>query len=126
MGDVATVGGKNENKKAVTTGARWLYTRRVPAYDAKARGTTMFPEKIPLSWHEFQLAIKNDAKRGDELLAHLDVMLKEIGDSGFEQRMREYLKAYPAQLVEAHNRVAAKLEGMKGKTEEKSESKNAS
>ena len=118
MGDVSLAGGKNENRKAVTTGARWLYTRRVPAYDAKARGTTMFPEKIPLSWAEFRAAVDNDDKRSSEMSAEIDVMLKEIGDKGYEQRMREYLKAYPMQLVEARNRVAAKLEGLRSKVSE--------
>jgi hypothetical protein len=110
MGDVALAGGKGENKKAVTTGARWLYTRRVPAYDAKARGTTMFPEKIPLSWAEFRAAIKNDDKRGEDLVHQIDAMLGEIADIGFEKVVREYVKQYPTQLVEAHNRVSAKLE----------------
>lgn len=120
MGDVSLAGKSGENKKAVTSGARWLFTRRVPAYDAKARGTTLFPEKIPLSWAEFKAAVHNDAKRGEELLGQLDMMLKELGDKGFEQRMREYLKAYPAQIVEAHNRVSAKFESLR-KTEEKQE-----
>ena len=49
---------KNKPVKATTTGERWVYTRRMPAYDAKARGTSLFPEKIPLSWTAFAQAIK--------------------------------------------------------------------
>lgn len=118
VGEMSLSGGKNENKKAVTTGARWLYTRRVPAYDAKARGTTMFPEKIPLSWAEFMKAVNDDERRGAELAKQLDEMLKEISDAKYEASVRDYVKQYPAQIVEAHNRVSARLEEVR-KSKEK-------
>ena len=41
-------GEKGKPTKATTTGERWIYTKRMPAYDAKARGTTQFPDKISL------------------------------------------------------------------------------
>jgi len=103
--NVVAAGEKNKPVKARTTGERWIYTKRVPAYDAKARGTVLFPERIPLSWSEFMSAIRNDGARADELRAELDRMLAEIGDKAYDKTVREYLKQYPTGLVDAHNRV---------------------
>ncbi len=100
---------KNKPVKATTTGERWLYTRRTPAYDAKARGTMLFPEKIPLSWDEFVKAIKEDDLRGGQMQKELDVMLAEIGDKAYEKQVRDWLKGYPQGLVDAFNRVQIRL-----------------
>jgi len=101
------VGGET---KAVATGTRWFHTQRSPAYDAKSRGTTMFPEKILLSWDEFSKACAADTERAEALRKEIDNMLLEIGDKTLDAQVKEYLRANPGMIVEARNRVAARLE----------------
>jgi hypothetical protein len=96
--------------RPVTNGSRWLHTQRSPAFDAKSRGTTLFPERVLLSWDEFAKARAADAARVDELKREIDSMLKEIGDKRLDEMVREYLRANPGMVVEARNRVAARLE----------------
>ena len=97
--------------KAVTTGTRWMYTRRTPAYDAKARASLMFPEKILLSWHEFQLALDLDnAGNRSGVEASISEMLSEIGDTELDTKVRSYIKEFPSGLMEAYNSVSARLE----------------
>ncbi len=104
-----TLAGTKGDVKATTTGERWIYTKRTPAYDAKARGTSMFPEKLPLSWDEFQKAIDRDGARGVELRKEIDAMLAEIDDPAYSKPVLDYLKRCPAGLVDAHNRVQIRL-----------------
>jgi hypothetical protein len=116
--EVVTAGAKNEAKRATTTGVRWLYTSRKPAYDAKARGSSLFPERIPLSWRDFDVAMRSDASRLADLTHEIEAMLKEIDDESYASQVRGYLKEYPAGIVEARNRVAAKLDEVRAtKTE---------
>lgn len=102
--------GKDAKNKAVSTGIRSIFTRRCAAYDAKARGTTLFPEKIPMSWQDFADAIKNDHMRVVTYSREIDEMLKKIADPALEKQVREYIKSYPAGVSEAHNRLSAILE----------------
>ena len=102
--------GKDAKNKAVTTGVRYAYTRRMPAYDAKARGTTQFPDKISLSWAEFNAAIKNDAGRLVALTREINEMLVKLADRDLEKEVRGYIKDYPSGVSEAHNRLVAILE----------------
>lgn len=102
-------GGKTKTV-SVTNNVRWIYTRRCPAYDAKARGTTLFPERVLLSWDEFTKARAADDARVVELTGEINVMLAEINDKKLEEAVREYLRVNPGMVVEARNRVAAKLE----------------
>jgi hypothetical protein len=102
--------GKDAKNKAVTTGVRYAYTRRMPAYDAKARGTTQFPDKISLSWAEFDAAIKNDSGRLVALTREISEMLAKIADKALEKQVRDYIKDYPSGVSEAHNRLVAILE----------------
>jgi AAA domain len=104
---------KGKPSKATTTGERWLYTKRTPAYDAKARGTMLFPERLPLSWEEFQKAVKNDDARSDEMKRELDTMLAEIADKAYEKQVREWLAQYPSGLVDAFNRVQIRFNDKK-------------
>ncbi len=104
-----TLAGTKGDVKATTTGERWIYTKRTPAYDAKARGTSMFPEKLPLSWDEFQKAIERDGARSAELRKEIDEMLAEIADSAYSKQVLDYLKRCPAGIVDAHNRVQIRL-----------------
>jgi hypothetical protein len=120
--NVVVAAEKNKPAKARTTGERWIFTRRVPAYDAKARGTALFPEQLPLSWEEFARGIKNDEARADELRADMDRMLSEIGEKSYEKQVRDWLRAYPAGIVDAHNRVQIKWNELRAvKAEAKSD-----
>jgi hypothetical protein len=108
---------KGKPAKVSTTGERWIYTKRMPAYDAKARGTALFPDKLPLSWDEFARAVKEDDTRGDQMRKELDAMLAEIGDKAFEKVVRDWIKQYPAGLVDAFNRVQIRLNSKQGSTD---------
>ena len=46
---------RTKRVKGVSTGARWLYTTRTAAYDAKNRFG--FPEMLPLSWPDVEAAM---------------------------------------------------------------------
>ena len=96
--------------KAVTNGVRWAHTKRCPAFDAKARGTTLFPEKILLSWDEFARARAGDTARAEVLRQEIGAMLAEINDKKLDEMVKEYLRTSPGMIVEAHNRVTARLE----------------
>lgn len=100
----------NGDLKAVSTGARWIHTSRSPAYDAKSRGTTLFPDQIPLSWSEFNAARLAEEARIVELNSEIDSMLKEIGDKALEIQVREWMRGNPSAIVDTRNRVAARLE----------------
>jgi len=119
---------KDAKNKAVTTGLRWAYTRRCPAFDAKARGTTLFPERFPLSWAEFMKAINEDSSRVSMLSDEINRMLKEIADPALEKEVRTYIKDYPSGLSEARNRLAAILEERSSSSQQQStvEEKKAS
>ena len=99
-----------EPAKPTTTGTRWAYTRTCPAYDAKARGTLLFPEKFLLSWDEFAAAIDGEAKRSTEMTSQIDEMLAEIGDKELEKTVRAWLRQHPDSLLESHQKIAARLE----------------
>lgn len=111
--DVTRTAEKNKPVKATTTGERWIHTRRTPAYDAKARGTMLFPEKIPLSWEEFAKAVREDDIRGPQMQKELDAMLAEIADKAYEKQVRDWLKQHPESLVDSFNRVQIKLNEVK-------------
>jgi hypothetical protein len=114
--------------KTATTGVRRIYTRRVPAYDAKARGTLLFPESLLLSWSEFEKAVEHDetnASRTVEMEKAISEMLAEIGDQALDTQVRQYLKDYPGMIVDAHNRVAARLDEFRKQANGNAESANA-
>ncbi len=96
--------------KAVTSGVRWVYTHRCPAFDAKARALTTFPERFLLSWDEFAKARSADAERAETFRKEIEAMLLEINDKKLNEQVKEYLRAQPNMIVEARNRVAARLE----------------
>lgn len=103
--------------KAVSTGTRWIYTQRSPAFDAKSRGTTLFPDRILLAWDEFAKARAADTERSETLRREIKEMIAEIGDKKLDEAVKEYLKAHPGMIVEAHNRVTARFEEL-GKEQE--------
>jgi len=105
--EVVVAKAKGSVTKATTTGVRWAHTRRCPEYDAKARDSKLFPERVLLSWKDFDAALRSD---NEELRASIDEMLSEIGDAKLSATVYEYLKNFPQQLVESHNRVTSMLE----------------
>lgn len=108
--------------KAVTNGTRWIHTQRSPAFDAKSRGTTLFPERVLLSWDEFAKARAADNERAEALRREIDMMLAEIGDKKLDEMVQEYLRSNPGMIVEARNRVAARFEEMRVTKESKEKS----
>jgi len=122
--EVVSVGKKGERPKATTTGTRYAYTRRTPAYDAKARGTLLFPERILLSWDEFAGAIASEKARAEEMGASIEAMLTELGDPSLTRQVRDWLKQNPDKLVEASQSLQAKIEAARvQKLEQKLEDK---
>jgi AAA domain len=100
---------KGKQGRATTTGERVVYTRRTPAYDAKARGTSLFPEKLPLSYESFAAAVRADGSRGDEMRKEIDIWLGELSDAALTTQVRDYLKRNPTQIADAHNRVKIRV-----------------
>jgi AAA domain len=109
---------KTERTKGKTTGVRYQYTRRCPAYDAKARGTTLFPERLPLGWQPLIDAISADEARSVEMRAEVDSMLAALGDEVVTRKAIEWLRANPMGVVDIHNRVKVLLEGKRAAAEE--------
>lgn len=108
--EVSVVAAKNDVRKATTSGVRWAYTRRTPAYDAKARGTLLFPERFPLSWDEFTRAVASEHERSEELNASLLAMLDELGDDAIAKQAKEFVRQNPENILAAHQSIQAKLE----------------
>lgn len=104
---------KSKPSKATTTGARYIYTRRCPAFDAKARGTLLFPSEILLSYPAFEEAMEQDLKREDRITTlrkEIDEMLEKLADPVLTKKVNDYMAKYPAMIVEAHNNVSAKMQ----------------
>jgi hypothetical protein len=115
---------KTEKTKGVTTNIRYAYTRRCPAFDAKARGTSIFPERILLGWQPLIDAIAADEARSSEMRGEIDAMLGEIGDLALSKNVVEWLRSNPTKVVETHNRVKEILE-TKRSAEVQAETKTA-
>jgi hypothetical protein len=107
--EVVTAGKKNE-KRAATTGVRYAYTRRCPAFDAKARASLMFPERILLSWQSFADELKKDETRDADMREEIRAMLSEIADKTLDTQVDAFLKEHPESILDARNRVAEKLD----------------
>jgi len=99
--------------RGVTTGARYMFTKRVPAWDAKARGSSLFPERILLSWADFADAVRQDEERIGTMRAEIAAMLAEVGDKGFAEKIQQFLRTNPLRVVETHNRLVARVEDIR-------------
>lgn len=89
---------KTKRVKGVSTGARFIYTTRTAAYDAKNRYD--LPESMPLDWTEFKQAVDSHTP------ASVGALLAEI------QRKAEKLPAIAEKVAEGIKRAggdAAKL-----------------
>lgn len=101
---------KQEKNKGKTTGVRFQYTRRSPAFDAKARGSAFFPPVLHLGWQPLWEAIQQDEARLRGMRDEIDVMLKEIADTELTTKVVEWLRQQPGNVVETHNRVKELLD----------------
>jgi hypothetical protein len=108
--DVVAVSSKNDKGRATTTGTRWAYTKRCPAFDAKSRGGVLFPEKFLLSWDEFMKAVASEDRRSSEMQASISAMLEEISDAELSKVVTGWIKGHPDQLLEAHQSLTVRLE----------------
>lgn len=112
--EVVSVTDKDKKRnRATTTGTRYTYTRRTPAYDAKARGALLFPERILLSWEEFAGAIASEQSRASEMMRTIEAMLVELGDVEVAKKVHDYIRQNPDRLVEASQALQEKVEAAK-------------
>ena len=96
--------------KATTSGVRYAYTRRSPAYDAKARGSALFPERIALSWRALEEAIEEDNARLVTMSTEVETMLKELGDAQLTKTVNDWLSSErDSKIVDTHNRITVRL-----------------
>lgn len=111
-----------EKHRGVSTGVRYLYTKRTAAYDAKARGVINMPERILLSWSSFAAARDEGAARAAEMRQEIDAMIAELGDESVKKSAEAFLRENPDELPLIRNRLAALLEEKRAKpsTEETS------
>lgn len=101
---------KGEQKgKAYGDGARFMYSERRPAFDAKNRHS--LPFKLPLSWDEYVLAIESHAgEKPEALIESIKGMLPDLADADTKAKAEEALKRAgtdPTNLLKLKNRIAA-------------------
>ena len=108
---------KTERTKGKTTGVVYQYTRRCPAYDAKARGSTLFPARLPLGWQPLIEAIEADESRTVSMRKEIDTMLAELGQPETTRTVTEWLRGHPMTVVETHNRVKELLDAKQAPSE---------
>jgi hypothetical protein len=101
-----------DDQKAIAGDVR-LYTRGTPAYWAKARGTTVFPESILVGWTDFMRAVEEDEQRASALGQEIEGLLAELGDEKVSASARAFLKDHPASVLECRNRLVERLKEKK-------------
>ncbi len=101
---------KTKKVKGVSTGARFLYTQRTAAHDAKNRHD--LPETLPLSWADFAEAVRAHRPADPAaLVAECERKAKQIGGET-EQKALAFLKEHvkdAAALAKLNNRLNALL-----------------
>jgi DNA polymerase III delta prime subunit len=101
---------KGKRPKGVGVGARIIYTERSGAYDAKNRYT--MPAEIPLSWADFDAAVKaGRVAPAEDLRSEILRKAKELGGE-LEKAVLENLEragTNPQHLALLNNRVNARL-----------------
>lgn len=106
----ATKDARTKKVKGVDTGARLLYTNRRAAYDAKNRYG--LPESLPLSWAEFETAMKAGAPADPQALtAEIERKAKQLGGDLEKTVLGAIHKADgdASKLAQLNNFVNAKL-----------------
>ncbi|HEY2735948.1 MAG TPA: ATP-binding protein [Polyangiales bacterium] len=101
----------NGRAKGISTGARFLYTQRKAAADAKNRYD--LPPALPLEWEAFERAVRLANPDPPELIrARIDQLLPEATDELRAQVRDTLAKVAPtdaAQLARIEDRLAAKV-----------------
>lgn len=101
---------KSKRVRGVDTGARLIYTERRAAYDAKNRYG--LPETLPLSWAEFDAAMKSGQTASpDALKGEIARKAKQLGGELEKTILATLAKAgeNAQQLAQINNRVNARL-----------------
>lgn len=103
--------------RGIDTGARFLFTERRAAYDAKHRGHV--PEQIPLSWADFV----TEATKEIDAKAFAEAILKRAGElpEDVQKLVAETVEKAAGNvqsLTTINNRVIAKLEELAAQKEE--------
>jgi hypothetical protein len=81
---------KTKRVRGIDTGARLIYTQRRAAYDAKTRYA--LPESLPLSWVEFEAAVRANRPADPEVLvAEIRRKASALGPS-FEKSAEDAIK----------------------------------
>lgn len=112
MHDDATVESENGRVKGISSGARILRTQHSAAWEAKNRYS--LPERMPLSWHEFEAAVKKGADP-DKLREEIDKALAVLNDAELEKTVRAYVSSIgnkTAELAESLNRLKVRINAM--------------
>lgn len=107
---VTTKDPKTKRAKGVSTGARFIYTTRTAAHDAKNRHD--LPESMPLSWDDFAAAVKAHRPADPAaLLAECTRKAKEVGGDVEAQAIAyiEKNKGNAASLAKLNDRLNALL-----------------
>jgi hypothetical protein len=102
--------GKTKRTRGVDTGARLLFTERRAAYDAKNRHG--LPPFLPLSWADFEVAVKKHQPATPEALAkEVQRKAEELGGEEGKAILAALGRAAgdPQKLAYLNNRANAKL-----------------
>lgn len=104
---------ESRNKVLGITGDRSIYTTPTASYDAKARGETPWPERIPLDWETFNTTATLISERGKELPSSLlqdgNILIPKIpsNDSASAEDRRKKATELLDQFVRERNYASA-------------------
>jgi hypothetical protein len=100
---------RTKRVRGISTGARYLYTQRTAAYDAKDRYG--LPEQVALDWSELEAKRASAAQATEALRAECERKAKELGGE-IEKFSLEYLTKNPndaIKLGQLNTKLNAKL-----------------
>ena len=101
---------KDGRVRGISTGARFMFTERRAAWDAKNRYG--LPEQLPLSWSELEEAmVSGHAPQADELRAEIDALLPQV-EADVRVKAEQYLAkngADPRALNQLADKLRAKV-----------------
>jgi hypothetical protein len=100
---------RNGKSRGMSSGVRLLHTTWTAAYDAKNRFD--LPETLPLSWEEFDIAVRSHVPAdAGKLRAELSELIPRLDDpQKAEKALREWAGDSPARLAQLLDKVRGKL-----------------
>jgi hypothetical protein len=110
---------EDNRTRGVSTGARLIHTERRAAFDAKNRYD--LPEKLPLSWADFEAAMTEGPAPAASLLTDIETARKRL-TNGDEKRVPGLVKKAgkdPAKLAKLLDWLNAKIQTQTQQTERK-------